>query len=132
LTWTTEEDCDDEPEESEQPSSGDEPESLESSSWDPFSEETMLCAPIIPGLIYFLMLLSFSPSDFFFFDLDFRILPTGGEGKNEVLDLTALPMLLVFESPPTLMMEGSMWGIFYVDSWIFELFLLFLLSFFII
>jgi hypothetical protein len=105
--------------------------SLPLSSWDELELdllslllETMLWAPIIPGRIWILMLLPFLLSDFLVrLDLDLLIFPKGDERKV-VLDFTALPKLL-FESPPTFIMDGSMWGTFWLES-IFELFLLFL------
>ena len=70
-----------------------------------FSEDTMLCPPIIPGLILILMLLLVLLSDFFvFLHLDLLKLLIG---EKVVLDLTALPRLLA-ESPPTFMIDGSM------------------------
>ena len=61
----------------------------------------------MPGLlIWILMLLPFFLSDFFILLLfDVRMRPRGDERKV-VLDLTALSRQL-FESPPTLMIEGS-------------------------
>ena len=71
------------------------------------------------------MLLLVLLSDFFvFFDFDLRMFLIG---EKVVLDLTALPRLL-FDYPPTLMIDGRMWGTFWFE--ILELFLLFLLSFF--
>jgi hypothetical protein len=59
----------------------------------------------MPGLlIYILMLLPFLIPDFFFLLLDLRMCPMGDERKV-VLDLMALSRQL-FESPPTLMIEG--------------------------